>query len=340
MKLFRVLPTAIFLGMFCVFAQAYEADVDSAWIASQNGGSTEMNDGSDEPTPDCIGDGCDGTETSETVQAEPEQKADPEQKTSPSMETAAKSSDDEEECTPADSLLPECRDSASDDEEDDDTYERYINDNSDISRASREGFSSGFTLGFRVGGGFNMFFLGELTDDWIIGYEATAGIIAQTKLGNAGLFATIGLSFSYFRYRYEADLEYDDFSEEDEAKINVALFEIPLVIKYAIGGGNITVGLGFDMGLKLTGSSEFDQTINTSTTTEHDPTHDNTLPTAGLEMGGIFEIGYSVNKNFAIDLRIVQRFTNLLNQDVVFESTVKDANLLGTHATIGFSLFL
>ena len=337
MKLFRVLPTAIFLGMFCVFAQAYEADVDSAWIASQNGGSTEINDGSDEPNPDCIGDGCGETVSkAPTTDVSAESSTEPE----PQQPKAVVQNDDEEECTPADSLLPECRDSASDDEEDDDTYDRYINDNSDISRASREGFSSGFTLGFRVGGGFNMFFLGELTDDWIIGYEATAGIIAQTKLGNAGLFATIGLSFSYFRYRYEADLEYDDFSEEDEAKINVALFEIPLVIKYAIGGGNITVGLGFDMGLKLTGSSEFDQTINTSTTTEHDPTHDNTLPTAGLEMGGIFEIGYSVNKNFAIDLRIVQRFTNLLNQDVVFESTVKDANLLGTHATIGFSLFL
>jgi hypothetical protein len=341
MKLFRALPTAIFLGMFCVCAQAYEADVDSAWIASQNGGSTEMNDGSDDPNPECIGDGCGETPAEEA----PAEKPAPVQQ---AKSDAAESDDEEEDCTPADSLLPECRDSASDskvassddEDDDDDTYDRYVNDNTDISRASREGFSSGFTLGFRFGGGFNMILLGEMTEDWIIGYEATAGIIAQTKLGNAGLYATVGLSFSYFRYRYEADLEYDDFSEEDEANINVALFEIPLVIKYAIGGGNFTVGLGFDMGLKLTGSSEFDQTINSSTRTEHEPTHDNTLPTAGVEMGGIVEIGYSVNKNFSVDLRLVQRFTNLLNQDVVFESTVKDANLLGTHATIGFSLFL
>ena len=335
MKLFRVFTAIIFSGIVCsAFAQdSYEADVDSAWIASQNGGSTEMNDGSDEPNPECIGDGCGEAVAAPTTEETKKEEA---------------PSDEEEDCTPADSLLPECKDSASetkvassdDDDDDDDTYDRYTNENADISRASREGFSSGFSLGFRFGGGFNLIFLGEETDDWRVGYEATAGIIAQTKLGIEGLFASVGLSFSYFRYRYEADFEFDDYSEEDEAKVNVALFEIPVIIKYAIGGGNITLGLGFDLGLKLTGSSEFDQTINTSTTTEQDDTHDNTLPTAGLEMGAVLEIGYIVNKNVSVDLRVIQRFTNLLNSDVVFESSVKDAKLLGTHATIGISLFL
>ncbi len=335
MKLFRVFTAIIFSGIVCsAFAQdEYPAETDSAWIASQNGGSTELNDGNDEPNPDCIGDGCGEAVAAPTTEETKKEEA---------------PSDEEEDCTPADSLLPECKDSASetkvassdDDDDDDDTYDRYTNENADISRASREGFSSGFSLGFRFGGGFNLFFIGEETDDWRIGYEATAGIIAQTKLGIEGLFASVGLSFSYFRYRYEADFEFDDYSEEDEAKVNVALFEIPVIIKYAIGGGNITLGLGFDLGLKLTGSSEFDQTINTSTTTEQDDTHDNTLPTAGLEMGAVLEIGYIVNKNVSVDLRVIQRFTNLLNSDVVFESSVKDAKLLGTHATIGISLFL
>jgi hypothetical protein len=57
-------------------------------------------------------------------------------------------------------------------------------------------------------------------------------------------------------------------------------------------------------------------------------------------MGAVLEIGYIVNKNVSVDLRVIQRFTNLLNSDVVFESSVKDAKLLGTHATIGISLFL
>ena len=41
-----------------VFAQndSWSTDVDSAWIASQNGGRTELNDGNNEPNPDCIGD--------------------------------------------------------------------------------------------------------------------------------------------------------------------------------------------------------------------------------------------------------------------------------------------
>ena len=335
MKLFRVLPIAIFLGLFCVNAQAYEADVDPAWIASKNGGSTELNDGNDDENPDCIGDGC-----GEQAKSAPAKSAEATRKSWEKED--AKGPADEDECTPADSLLPECQEetvASDDDDDDDDTYERYTNENADISRASREGFSSGFTLGFRFGGGFNMFFLGEEIEDWRIGYEATAGLITQAKLGNAGLFATVGLSFSYFRYRYEADLEYDFYSEEDEGIINLAQFEIPMILKYAIGGGNIAVGLGFDLGLKLTGSSTFDQTINTSAGPEHE-THDNTLPTAGVELGGIFEISYNVNRNFVIDLRAVQRITNLLNHDVVFETSVKNAKLYGLHGTIGFSLFL
>lgn len=335
MKFFRSILALAALSATVAFAQdSYEAEVDSAWIASQNGGSTEMNDGSDDPAPACIGDGCDGTETTEKSQAEPEQKK------SPATEVAAKASDDEEECTPADSLLPECRDSASDEDEDDDTYDRYINDNSDISRASREGFSSGFTLGFRVGGGFNMMLLGEETDDWIIGYGANASIVTLTKLGASGLYTSAELAFGYYRYRYEAKLDEEDYSEEDEATLNVVLFEIPLILKYAIGGGNLTLGLGVDIGLKLTGSSKFKQTIETSSLTEVDSSDDDLLPTALVEFGGIFEIAYSVNRNFTIDLRILQRITNLLNQDVVAVTTLKDAKLLGTHASIGFSLFL
>ena len=335
MKLNRLLPTAIFLGLFCVYAQAYEAETNEAWIASQTGGNTELNDGNDEPNPDCIGDGC-GEEATPVKTAEKTRKM--------WQDEDAKGPKDEDECTPADSLLPECRDESEDEDDDndgdEDTYDRYVNDNSDISRASREGFSSGFSLGFRVAGGLSKMFLLEEFEDWSIGYEITGGIVTLTKLGNSGLSTTAELSFSYYRYRYKADFEYDDYSEEDEADLTAILFEVPIVLKYAIGGSNLTFGLGVNLGLKLTGNSKFKQTIETSTLTETDTSNEDLLPTAGVEVGGIFEIGYSINKNVSIDLRLNQRVLNLLNQDVVAVTSMTGMKLLPTHGTIGISLFL
>lgn len=338
MKFFKsILALAAFSATVALAQSEYPAETDPAWIASQNGGSTELNDGSEEPNPDCIGDGC-----GEKAQAAPVKATEATRKSWEKED--AKGPADEDECTPADSLLPECREetvvSDDDDDVDDDTYDRYINDNTDISRASREGFSSGFSLGFRVAGGLNKFFLGEEFDDWGIGYEANGGIITLTKLGNSGLYASAELSVGYYRYRYEASFEEEDYSEQDEATLNVVLFEVPLVLKYAIGGGNLTLGLGASIGLKLTGSSKFKSTIETSTLSETDSSDDDLLPTAGVEVGGIFEIGYTINKNFAVDLRLNQRVLNLLNQDVVGVTTMKDMKLLASHATLGFSLFL
>ena len=259
-------------------------------------------------------------------------------------------SDDEEEGEECSSDDEDCEQTSKkdDDDDDDDAYDHYTNENADITRASREAFSSGFALGFRLGGGVNIIRLGEEVSNWQIGYEATAGIVAQSKIGSESFFATVGLTFSYYHYRYEADLEYKetdedndvDWSEEDKATLDVALFEVPIVFKYLIGGGSLSFGLGGSLGLKLTGSSEFKQTIYTSNSTEVDPPHDNTLPTAGLEASGIVEIGYVVSKNFTIDLRLHQRFTNLLNMDVVAETSMLKSKLYGTHGTIGFSLFL
>ena len=153
MKLLRVLTAIIFSGIVCsAFAQdEYPAEVDSAWIASQNGGSTELNDGNNEEAPACIGDGCNGTETATTASTAPEQDTTAKAETVTAAKgKKAEDDSDEEDCTPADSLLPECKDdqpASRYDDDDDDTYDRYANENADISRASREGFSNGFTLG-------------------------------------------------------------------------------------------------------------------------------------------------------------------------------------------------
>ena len=155
---------------------------------------------------------------------------------------------------------------------------------------------------------------------------------------------SVGLQFSYFRYRYEAndDFEYDDYSEKDEAQLNVILFEVPAIVKYTLESNDITIGAGVNLGIKLMGSSNFDQTISTSTNTDHVSSKDDPLPTAGVELSGIVEFGYLVNGNFSVDLRFLQRFTNLLNNDVVEVSEIdlKKAALYGFHVTVGFSLYL
>ena len=342
MKLFRASIVIVFLGFFCSFAaaQEYEAEVDSAWIASQNGGSTEMNDGNDEQAPSCIGDGC-GEAVSEApvtdANAEPSTEPEPQQ-----PKAVAQNDDEEEDCTPADSLLPECKDNTTtsvDDDEDDDTYDRYINENSDISRASREGFTKAIELGFRLGAGINKSF-GHNAEDWNLGIEVTGGLIAQMNIGNGGLSSVVELDFSYRRYNYEAEFVYDDYSESDEATISIALFEIPVILRYAINEGNFFVGLGFDLGLKLTDVSTFKQTIDTKKGIEEEDPHDNTLPAALLELGGIVDLGYFIARNVAVDVRFLQNFTNLLNEDVIAETSMLKTTLYGLHVTVGVSFLL
>ena len=244
--------------------------------------------------------------------------------------------------TALDSLLPECKENATTnayDDEDDDTYDRYINENSDISRASREGFTKAVELGFRLGAGINKSF-GHNAENWNLGIEVTGGLIAQMNIGNSGLSSVVELDFSYRRYNYEAEFVYDDYSENDEATISIALFEIPVILRYAINEGNFFVGLGFDLGLKLTDVSTFKQTIDTKKGVEEEDPHDNTLPAAALELGGIVDIGYFIARNVAVDVRFLQNFTNLLNEDVIAETTMLKTTLYGLHVTVGVSFLL
>ena len=131
-------------------------------------------------------------------------------------------------------------------------------------------------------------------------------------------------------------------AEKDEAQLNVILFEVPAIVKYTLESNDITIGAGVNLGIKLMGSSNFDQTISTSTNTDHVSSKDDPLPTAGVELSGIVEFGYLVNRNFVVDLRLLQRFTNLLYNDVVEVSEIdlKKAALYGFHVTVGFSLYL
>lgn len=349
-KIRKLTAIALLAGM-ATLAQGYESEVDSAWIASQNGGSTEFNDGNSDENPGCIGDGCGeadasaSTSAAEVAGTSAAEVADSTAAKSESV-TASKSanadSDEEEDCTPADSLLPECNDLAdanfSDNDDDDDTYDRYINENAADARASREGFTKAIELGFRIAGGVNKL-LGPDAGDWKIGLNVEGSIVAQTRIGNNGFSISTELGFSYRRYTYESRLSFDDYTENNDGTIDMALFEIPVVLKYAFGDGNFFMGVGVELGLKLTDQSKLEQSIETEQGIDNDEI-DNAMPTAGLEFSGVLTFGYIINRNIIVDLRAMQNVTEFLNEDVVAVTNMPKTKLLGLNCTLGVTLLL
>lgn len=333
MKFSKLILAISFIALFnaAAFAQEYEPDVDSAWVAKQNGGSTELNNGeTDEPAPACIGDGCDGTEQTQTAES--------------ATDTAkSAAADEEEDCTPADSLLPECQETASNavdnDDDDVDTYDRYITEDSEISRSRKEGFSRRIRLGARVGGGMNMLF-GKKSDDWKLGYEGVAGFFAKLPLGMQSVQFSVSLDFNYSRYLYEASTIYGEgYESDDDARIDMMLLEIPFIVQYAPDEEGFFFGLGFDLGLKLSSKSTYHQEIDSDKGIEKDK-RKNTLPTSGVLMGGVATIGYAFTRWMSIDVRVSQYFTNLLNEPAIAESEVMNSQLYPFHAGLGLSFIL
>lgn len=367
MSLSKFTFLAIALAFTFGFAQEYEPDVDSAWVAKQNGGSTELSNGeSNEPAPACIGDGCDGTEQVSTEQASSNQapsestnsaaqNAEPtEQCTGDGCDNAtancvgdgcdttgtAKDSlkaaalDSSEYCTPADSLLPECMD-----DDEDNAYDRYINENAEMYRARKEGFSRKIRIGFRAGGGMNMLF-GEKSDNWKPGFDGYAGMFAQMPIGVRSIMLSAEVDFNYRRYNFETSTIYgEEYMSDDEAKIDMMLFEIPVTVLYSPEEEGFFVGLGFDLGLKLSSTSEYKQKVNTDKGIEKDK-RKNTLPTSGVELGAIFNLGYAFTRNFAVDIRVVQYFSNLLNEGAIAETEIMKSQLHSFHGSLGISFML
>lgn len=201
-------------------------------------------------------------------------------------------------------------------------------------RARKEGFSKSIQFGFRVGGGINLNLLGRDTDGWNVGADVEGGMMAKLPLGN-DFVAAAGLDFGYRSYSYEADTDYG----HNEASVSEMLFEIPVFLQYNFMDDGFFAGIGLNVGLKMQGETEFKQTIVKKGKTYKDK-RSNTLPTAGVELGGLLDIGYVVNKNIVIDLRLIQNMTNLLNDNVIAESTLMKSNLLTSHAVLGVTFLL
>lgn len=375
----HIIPLLLAAGVSAVFAQEYEADVDSAWVASQNGGSTEISDGNEStPNAACIGDGCDGvdmigsadnrnassvaenssenvtTETAnatsgdvpsgsnsaaETSDANSTQAAGASTATADSKTAADSASKvagiqdsiEYEDCTEADSLNADCvevAESAGDDESADPNLEETAAQY----QARKEGFSKAVQLGVHAAGGINYLF-GKKTDGWGLGYEVNGGIMVMLPLYRRLSLAT-ELDFGYRHYSYEDDTDYS----HNEAGIDLYLFEIPVMARYTFDDEGFFVGLGFNLGLKLNGYSEYKFDYNSDVKIDDEETsgkRNNTLPTAGVEIGGIFNLGYNITSWMAVDVRVVQSFLNLLNESNVAETSFTDAYWMSFYTTLG-----
>ena len=354
-KSFLLFALLSFFGTYAL-AQEYEADVDSAWVASQNGGQPlESEEQPAEATPACIGDGCDGTETTAepaaeaTASSEPAEQTetaatgdstqvtdstvtakadstvkDSTKKTASVVKITEENEDDYEDCTEADSTNTECVEI-----DETDTYDRYLQENAEMYRARKEGFSRSIQIGIRAAGGMNTFF-GKKSDDWGFGYQAGGGILVRLPVGIRHVSLVPELDFVYRNYNYESKNEYS----KTEGSLDYMLFEIPIIVRYTFDEDNFFVGLGMNLDLKLTGSSEITQ--KTKETGEKDK-RKNTLPSSGVELGGVFNVGYAINRWLIADIRVVQCFTNLLNEDAIAESSLSKAHLYTFYTSLSLT---
>jgi len=302
--------------------------ISSAFAQGDFEGSGEV------PDPNCVGDGCGFVSADQAAQSE-------ENSSYSYSENGSSTEDawpDSTEQAAADSTEAEAPDTTEEvattniDEEDDETP-HYIDENAAEYRARKEGFSKGVQFGIRGAAGVSKSF-GKGASDWNLGPEFGGGLMARLPLGRTFAVAT-ELDFTYRLYSYEGKSDYG----KNEASINEMLFEIPFMGQFIFDEDGFFVGAGVNLGLKMSGDSEFKQTIDFEGTSTKDK-RSNTVPTVGVEVGGLFDLGYVVNRWFVLDIRVVQNFTNLLDLDLIAESALMHSKLYTMHITLGATFLL
>ena len=283
------------------------------------------------PDPNCVGDGCGFVSADQAAQGEDNSSY---SYSDNGVSTEEAWPDSTEQAAADSTEAPDTTEVASTNiDEEDDEAPHYINENAAEYRARKEGFSKGVQFGIRAAAGVNKSF-GKGASDWNLGPEFGGGLMARLPLGRAFAVAT-ELDFTYRLYSYEGKSDYG----KNEASINEMLFEIPFMGQFIFDEDGFFIGMGVNLGLKMSGDSEFKQTIDFEGTSSKDK-RSNTVPTVGVEVGGLFDIGYVVNRWFVLDLRAVQNFTNLLDLDLIAESALMHSKLYTLHVTLGATFLL
>ena len=208
-------------------------------------------------------------------------------------------------------------------------YKKEKTSKAEINRQRTEGFARTILLGVHGSVGTNTI-IGHETEGWGLGYQGSAGLLMQLPLGVKNMNIVPEVLFTYRHYRYATDTDFG----KDDASIDIMMFEIPLIVRYTFVDNNIFLGLGLNLGLKLTGSSEFNQDVGEKIT------RSNTIPTTSFEMGAALDLGYMVTRWVQMNIRIVQGLTNLLDKILISggENAFRESNFLTTYATLGFTV--
>ena len=207
-------------------------------------------------------------------------------------------------------------------------YKKEKTSKAEINKQRTEGFARTILLGVHGSVGTNTI-IGHETEGWGLGYQGSAGLLIQLPLGVKNMNIVPEVLFTYRHYRYAADTDFG----KDDASIDIMMFEIPLIVRYTFVDNNIFLGLGLNLGLKLTGSSEFNQDVGEKIT------RSNTIPTTSFEMGAALDLGYMVTRWVQLDVRIMQGLTNLLDKILISggENAFRESNFLTTYATVGLT---
>ena len=211
-------------------------------------------------------------------------------------------------------------------------YKTQTTSRSEISKQRSEGFSQSVFLGARLQGGFNTF-LGSKSDGWGAGWNAGAGLIIKISMFTKNFSLVPELTFNYRQYNYEKNMEV----YTNKAKLNIMLFELPIMFRYTFEQYDFFAAAGLHLGLKLMGDTEFSSEANGGVITGNVDKSTNTFVSTNMEVGLAIQGGYMLTRNVHIDLRVVQSFTNLLNQGLTVEESFMKSTLLTFYTNVGIS---
>lgn len=221
------------------------------------------------------------------------------------------------------------------DEDEDDARDHYVSESASEYAARKEGFTKLFQFGVRAEGGLDLVW-GNKSDGWGLGYEAGAGLVGRLPIYRRTLGLQMEFTFSYRHYSYEKDVSYG----HNEAEISQMQFKIPVMLQYFFDDDGFYVNFGVNLGLKMSGESTFQATIIDNDGNVDKDKRSNTLPTVGLDIGAVVDLGYMINSWLSVDLRVIQNFNNLLESNSVFESPIMGSKLHTLRTTLGVSLFI